>query len=131
MLRTFGLAALFALAFPAASQATLLMLKPAAQVTQHEWLGVWLDGQNVVWVSRNPDDTLSVVGAAYSAGSEGHVTQGALDFEAAPVDGRITLTAATQAACGAELINLRTHLVVRDNGHCGTNVRFDGVYAHQ
>ncbi len=129
MLRTFGLAALIVFAVPAASQASLLVLHPPAEVTQHDWLGVWLNGHNVVWVSRNPDDTLSVVGAAYSHAAEGQVIQGTLDFEAIPAGGRMTTLAAS--ACGAELINLRGYMLVRDNGRCGDGVRFDGVYTHQ
>jgi hypothetical protein len=130
MLRTFGLiAGLALLLLPGTAQASLLVLKPPGAVSQHDWLGVWLHGHDVIWVTRNPDDTLSIVGAAYSAGDEGHVMQASLDFEVAWAEGRNTL-AGGAGTCGARLVNMRHYLLVRDNGGCG-GARFDGLYAHQ
>ncbi len=66
MFRALGLAALLVLGLPAATKLALMTAPQPAVLTAQDWLGVWRDGQNVVWISQNPDDFVTVVAAAYN-----------------------------------------------------------------
>jgi hypothetical protein len=132
MLRTLGLGVLAICASFAIAPALVEPQAPALNVfTTDDWLGVWLDGKNVVWISANPDDTLSVVGAAYET-SGGRTIDARLDFEAIPRGSLQNVVLGGDSDCAAQLTNLRHSLVVEDNGRCkGGAIRFDGVYTHQ
>jgi hypothetical protein len=130
MFRVLGLlsATAVALAVGGAIGSLADAVPPAISVfTPHDWVGVWRNGQNVILISANPDETLSVVGAAYPVGGSGR--DGRLDFEAAPVGGAQSIVYGGDSDCAAILANMRATLVVRDNGNCA--VTFDGVYRHQ
>lgn len=133
MLRAIGLAGLLVLVLPAATRLALVTAPPAAELSTHAWLGVWRDGENVVWISLNPndqlDDQVTVVGAAYSNDPIGKVAHANIQFETSPMGNRISLVAESDP-CTVDLVNLGAQLVVRDNGQCG-GARFDGVYIHQ
>jgi hypothetical protein len=133
MLRAIGLAVLLVLAFPAATRLALVTAPQASALSTDAWLGVWRDGQNVVWISLNPnelvDEQVTVVGAAYSNDPVGKVAHANMQFETSPMGNRITLVAESDP-CAADLLNFGGQLIVRDNGQCG-GARFDGVYTHQ
>jgi hypothetical protein len=129
VLRAIGLAALLVLALPAATRLALVTAPGAAMLSTDDWLGVWRDGQNVVWISQNPDDLVTVVSAAYSEGTSTQAGHGTLQFEALLNGNRITYAADT-APCTANMLNYGGQLIVQDNGYCGP-VRFNGVYTHQ
>ena len=129
MLRAIGLAALLVLVLPAATRLALVTAPTAATPSTDEWLGVWRDGLNVVWISLNPNELVTVVGAAYSDDPVGKVGHANMQFETSPSGNRISLIAES-APCSAELLNFGGQLIVRDNGRRG-GARFDGVYTHQ
>ena len=129
MFRAIGLAAILVLVLPAATRLALVTAPEAAALTPHDWLGVWRDGQNVVWISQNPDDLVTVVSAAYSTGGANQPGDGTLQFEAMLQGNRISY-AADAAPCTADMLNFGGQLIVQDNGNCGP-VRFNGVYTHQ
>ena len=129
MLRAIGLAALLVLALPAATRLALVTAPDAATLSTDDWLGVWRDGLNVVWISLNPNDLVTVVGAAYSDDPVGKVSHANMQFETSPSGNRISLLAESDP-CSADLLNFGGQLIVRDNGQCG-GARFDGVYTHQ
>ena len=129
MFRAIGLAAIVVLAMPTATRLALETGPEMAALTPHDWLGVWRDGQNVVWISQNPDDMVTVVSAAYSVSSSNQASHGTLQFEAMLNGNRITYAADT-APCTADMLNYGGQLIVQDNGYCGP-VRFNGVYTHQ
>ena len=129
MFRAIGLAAILVLVLPAATKLALITAPEAATLTPHDWLGVWRDGQNVVWISQNPDDLVTVVSAAYSESTTNQASHGTLQFEALLNGNRITYAADT-APCTANMLNYGGQLIVEDNGYCGP-VRFNGVYTHQ
>lgn len=130
MFRAIGLAALLVLAFPAATRLALVTAPEAQALTAHDWLGVWRDGQNVVWISQNPDELVTVVSAAYSTtGSNEALNHGTLQFEAKLKGNRIRY-ADDIVPCAADMLNYGGQLIVQDNGNCGP-VRFNGVYTHQ
>ncbi|HVY51466.1 MAG TPA: hypothetical protein VHA07_07865 [Devosia sp.] len=130
MFRAVGLAAVLVLALPAATKVALVTAPEAHPLTAHDWLGVWRDGQNVVWISQNPDELVTVVSAAYAtAANAGGPMHGTLQFEAALKGDRIRY-ADDVAPCAADMLNYGGQLIVQDNGNCGP-VRFNGVYTHQ
>jgi len=129
MFRAIGLAAILVLVMPAATRLALVSAPEAAALTPHDWLGVWRDGQNVVWISQNPDDLVTVVSAAYSTAGSNQPGHGTLQFEAMLQGNRISY-AADAAPCTADMLNFGGQLIVQDNGNCGP-VRFNGVYTHQ
>jgi hypothetical protein len=129
MFRAIGLAAILVLALPAATKLALVTAPQLATLTAHDWLGVWRDGQNVVWISQNPDDLVTIVSAAYAEGTNNQAGHGTLQFEAMLNGNRISYAADT-APCTADLLNYGGQLIVQDNGYCGP-VRFNGVYTHQ
>jgi hypothetical protein len=130
MFRAIGLAAILVFAVPAATRLALVTAPPAAALTAHDWLGVWRDGQNVVWISQNPDELVTVVSAAYSTAADAAgPTHGTLQFEAMLEGNRIRY-ADDIAPCAADMLNYGGQLIVQDNGNCGP-VRFNGVYTHQ
>lgn len=129
MFRMIGLAAVVILAMPSATRLALQTAPASATLTPHDWLGVWRDGQNVVWISQNPDDLVTVVSAAYSAGTTDKASHGTLQFETTLKGNRITY-ADDMAPCTADMLNYGGQLIVQDNGYCGP-VRFNGVYTHQ
>lgn len=129
MFRAIGLAALLVLILPAATRLALVTAPQAAALTSHDWLGVWRDGQNVVWISQNPDELVTVVSAAYSETTANQATHGTLQFEAMLSGNRISY-ADDSAPCTADMLNYGGQLIVQDNGYCGP-VRFNGVYTHQ
>ena len=129
MFRAIGLAALVVLAMPAGTRPALDTAPVTAALTAHDWLGVWRDGQNVVWISLNPDELVTVVSAAYSVSTNNQANHGTLQFEAMLKGNRISY-AADSAPCTADMLNYGGQLIVQDNGYCGP-VRFNGVYTHQ
>jgi len=129
MFRAIGLAALVVLAMPAATRMALETGPEMAALTAHDWLGVWRDGQNVVWISQNPDELVTVVSAAYSVSPGNRANHGTLQFEAMLKGNRISYAADT-APCTADMLNYGGQLIVQDNGYCGP-VSFNGVYTHQ
>ena len=129
MFRAIGLAAILVLVLPAATRLALVTAPEAAALTPHDWLGVWRDGQNVVWISQNPDDLVTVVSAAYSTGGANQPGHGTLQIEAMLQGNRISY-AADAAPCTADMLNFGGQLIAQDNGNCGP-VRFNGVYTHQ
>jgi hypothetical protein len=129
MLRAIGLAAVLVLALPAATRLALVTAPDVATLSTDDWLGVWRDGQNVVWISLNPDDLVTVVGAAYSNDPVGKVGHASVQFETLPMGNRISLVAESDP-CSADFLNFGGQLIVRDNGQCG-GARLNGVYTHQ
>lgn len=130
MFRALGLAALLVLGLPAATKLALMTAPQPAVLTAQDWLGVWRDGQNVVWISQNPDDFVTVVAAAYNREpAEGQINHATLQFETMLSGNRVRYLADT-APCNADILNVGGQLIVRDNGQCGA-ARFDGVYTHQ
>jgi hypothetical protein len=130
MLRAIGLAIVLVLAIPAATRMALVTAPAPQALTAHDWLGVWRDGQNVVWISQNPDDLVTVVSAAYATGaSPAGLSHGTLQFEA-PLEGNRIRYTGDIVPCTADMLNYGGQLIVRDNGNCGP-VRFSGVYTHQ
>jgi hypothetical protein len=134
MFRALRLIMATVVAVAAAGAATSLTRDPPPlPLSMHDWVGVWLDGRNVVWISGNPDETLSIVAAAYHPTADGQIADARLDFEAAPGGARLSRVGGGDANCAALITNTGgTTLVVEDNGRCaGGAVRFDGVYRHQ
>ena len=129
MFRAIGLAAILGLTLPAATKLALKTAPEAATLPPHDWLGVWRDGQNVVWISQHPDALVTVVSAAYSEGTSTQAGHGTLQFEALLNGNRISYAADT-APCTANMLNYGGQLIVEDNGDCGP-VRFNGVYTQQ
>ena len=134
MFRVLGLASALAVVIGVSLATSPALIDPAPPpidvLTPHDWVGVWRDGQNVILITANPDETLSVVGAAYPVVATGR--DGRLDFEAAPAGGAQSLVFGGDSDCAAVLSNRRDTLLVRDNGNCaGGAVTFDGVYRHQ
>jgi hypothetical protein len=117
-----------------AGYVTTLSNAPAPDIlSAHDWLGIWLDGQNVVQISGTPDDTLSIVAVTYRPRNDGSGMDSVqLDFEAVPLGAAMSTVVGGDSNCGAQMINLRKTLVVRDNGRCAKGAaRFDGVYIRQ
>jgi hypothetical protein len=130
MFRALGLAALLVIVLPAATKLALVTAPQPAVLTAHDWLGVWRDGQNVVWISQNPDELLTVVSAAYTTAPQpGQSNHGTIQFETMMTGNRIRYMADT-APCNADILNIGGQLIVRDNGQCGP-AKFDGIYTHQ
>jgi hypothetical protein len=130
MFRAIGLAAILILAIPAATRLAVVTAPETVQLTPHDWLGVWRKGQDVVWISQNPDDLVTVVSAAYSPGTIGQRRNGTRQFEAM-LDGNRIRYADDMSPCTADMLNVGgQQLIVEDNGHCGP-VPFAGVYTHQ
>ena len=130
MFRALALAALLVFALPAATRLALVTAPQPAVLTADDWLGVWRDGQNVVWISLNPDAFVTVVAAAYNPEPpEGQANHATLQFETMVSGNRVRYTADT-APCNADILNVGGQLIVRDNGECGP-ARFDGIYPHQ
>jgi len=131
MFRALSLAALLVLFLPAATKLALVTAPHPPVLTAHDWVGVWRDGQNVVWISQNPDDLLTVVSAVYSPTPEhGQVNHATLQFETMLSGGNRIRYVADTAPCNADMLNIGRQLIVRDNGQCGPT-RFDGIYTHQ
>jgi hypothetical protein len=110
-----------------------LDIAPAKEIQISDWIGNWSDGQNKIEIKKDKAD-LHVsgealwFGATLEDGSQVAHT-GELDFIGQPNKDKLLYLAKEQYDCGAELINLGSYLVVRDNGSCGgMNVRFNSVY---
>ena len=133
MFRVLRLLLATAMCLVTAGSATFLVApQTEAALTTHDWLGVWLDGRNVVWIAGTPTDTLSIVGAAYHELEGGSVIDARLDFEAVPGGKTLSMVVGGTGDCAAQMTNTGPTLIVRDNGRCKDgNVRFNGVYVHQ
>ena len=124
------LTVLLVLGLPAATRLALNTAPPATLLRLEDWLGVWRDGQNVVWISLNPDNQVTVVGAAYADDPLGRTAPTNVRFQTFPNSDRISFMADTNP-CTAEFRNSRgVTLIVSDNGQCGGS-SLDGVYTHQ
>jgi len=122
------LTVLLVLGLPAATRLALNTAPPPTVLRIEDWLGVWRDGLNVVWISLNPDNQVTVVGAAYS--NDPNVPRSGLQFQTALYTDRISFMAESDP-CSADFHNnARGELTVTDNGQCGA-ARFNGVYIHQ
>jgi hypothetical protein len=121
------LTVLLVLGLPAATRLALNTAPPPTVLRIEDWLGVWRDGLNVVWISLNPDNQVTVVGAAYSA--DPTIPRSDERFQTALYTDRISFM--DEYACTADFHNnARGELIVTDNGGCG-GARFNGTYIHQ
>jgi hypothetical protein len=122
------LTVLLVLGLPAATHLALNTAPPATILRIEDWLGVWRDGQNVVWISLNPDNQVTVVGAAYSTNPA--IPRSDLRFQTALYTDRISFMDESDPCAADFHNNARGELTVTDNGQCG-GARFNGVYIHQ
>jgi hypothetical protein len=101
--------------------AGLVDVAPAAQPA---WAGVWKSGATPGSIEiAQQDDTWLVEALKDGAGMRGVLR---VEGPAARYDDRNPLM--PDFGCRADFLRVGAYLVVRDNGQCGDNTRFDGVY---
>jgi hypothetical protein len=96
------------------------------------WHGIWMDGQNVLWIVAGPTEEVAVAGAAYhQLGVESYLDS-LIHFKATPDGDKMVLAAADASGCSIELSLTDGSISAHELNKCSSlGVSFDGTYTRQ
>jgi hypothetical protein len=115
-----------------AGAAVAAVASAADSAPDFRWHGIWMDGQNVLWIVAGPTPEVSVAGAAYHRlGIESYLDS-LIHFRATPVGDKLELSSMDSSGCSIELSLSGDSLAAQELSTCSTlGVKFDGTYARQ
>lgn len=127
MRRFLPIALLFAGAMAAAAAASA-----SDRPADMRWHGIWMDGQNVLWIVAGPTEEVAVAGAAYHRlGIESYLDS-LIHFKATPMGDRLELASVEKTGCSIELSLVDGTIAAHEVTACSTlGVSFDGTYIRQ
>jgi hypothetical protein len=96
------------------------------------WHGIWMDGQNVLWIVAGPTEEVAVAGAAYHRLGVESYLDSLIHFKATPEGDTLMLAATDAAGCAIELSLANGAITAHEVSACSSiGVSFDGTYTRQ